>query len=56
MKDVVTALRLEMSELTSIVKAMMMALGNNSEKGGLSEQRGKVKVPNLRAYARERDA
>ena len=29
-KDVVVALRLEMSELATIVKVMMMAMGNSS--------------------------
>ena len=33
-KDVVATLQLEMSELTPIVKVMMIALGNSSHKGG----------------------
>ena len=56
MKDVVVALRSEMSELTATVKVMMIALGNSSHEGGPSERRGKVKVPDPRPYAGERDA
>ena len=51
--DVVATLWLEMSELATIVKVMMMALGNNSQEGGASERCGKVKVPNLRLYVGE---
>ena len=55
-KDVVATLREEMSELAATVKVMMMALGNRSQEGGASEQRGKAKVPDPIPYAGERDA
>ena len=45
-----------MSELAATIKVMMMTLGNHSQEGGASEQHGKVKVPDLRLYAGERDA
>ena len=55
MKDVMVALQLEMSELATIVKVMMMAMGNNSQEGGASERWGKVNVPDLRPFVREQD-
>ena len=55
-KDVVATLQLEMSEMATIVKVMILALGNSSQEGGASERRGKVKVPDPRSYTREWDA
>ena len=54
-KDVVATLRIEMGELVAMVKVMTLALGNSSQEGGASKQRGKAKVLDLRLYARERD-
>ena len=54
-KDVVATLRLEMSELTTIVKVMMMTLGNSSQKGSALERRGKAKVLDLKPYTGEQD-
>ena len=36
-KDVMATLWLEMSKLAAMVKVMMMALDNSSQKGGASE-------------------
>ena len=54
-KDVVVALRLEMSELATIVKVMMMVMGNTSQEGGASKRHGKAKVLDPRPYVGEWD-
>ena len=49
-------LRLEMSELATTIKVMMMVLGNSSQEGDASKRCRKAKVPDPRPYVRKQDA
>ncbi len=55
-KDAMAALRAEMGDIATSVKVLMMAVGNSTQEGDASERRGKVKVPEPKPYAGERDA
>ena len=53
--DVIATLQLEISELATTIKVMMMALGNSSQESGALKRCGKVKVLDPRPYAGEQD-
>ena len=55
MKDVMTTLQLEISKLATIIKIMIMAIGNSSQESGASERYRKAKVLELKLHAREQD-
>ena len=55
MKDVVATLHEEIDDIAASVKVMMLAIGNSPQEGGASERKGKVKIPEPRPYAGERD-
>ena len=54
--DVMAILWLEMSELDTMVKVMIMALGNSSQEGSALERYGKTKILDPRLYVGEQDA
>ena len=56
MKDAVTTLHEEMSDIATLAKVMMLAIGNSLQEGGALEWKGKVKIPKLKPYVGKRDA
>ena len=54
--DIVIALYVEISDIASSMEVLMMAIGEQFAKCSTSKQKGKVKIPKPRPYARKRDA